>query len=305
MQQANMPAAQTAAPIQAADEPQAGEEAGLESCEIEAIRLAESIWGGHDFHELRAVAVSGSGWYVAARLRYKAPHAVDLNCPEHRTALEALVRQLEERGWSKLGSRGVAEYNLHFSHPATSLSTETLPVSRGLADWLIGLTKHTKRLALFGVLSSVVIVVAKLALGNARPAGEWASFLAASTALVWCWAAYDDFHTGTPWRIVHRLDDEEPRHRLGWYRAYLVRFVRPWRGALGWAIPASMVLIALSYLSGVLLPVATVGALFLLANMFLFLDLRYPRDDYVLLTVAQLIILATNPAGLPGIVRAF
>ena len=92
----------------------------------------------------------------------------------------------------------------------------------------------------------------------------------------------------------------------GWYRAFLTRVVLPNRTFVGWLIPGSMYPIALSYLSGILVQLAAIGALFLLANMFLFLNLnlRHPRDDYVMLTLTQLIILITNPGGVPAILRA-
>jgi hypothetical protein len=61
---------------------------------------------------------------------------------------------------------------------------------------------------------------------------------------------------------------------------------------------------AIAYLSGVLVSVAAACALVLLGMMFIFLDLRRPRDDFVTLTIAQVVILVTSPGGLPAIAEA-
>jgi len=84
-----------------------------------------------------------------------------------------------------------------------------------------------------------------------------------------------------------------------------VHVVHPVRVPFGWLIPGSMFAVAAAYLAGVLVQPAAVGALFLLANMYLFLNLRSARDDYVSLVAAQLVVLVTNPGGLPAIARAF
>jgi hypothetical protein len=73
---------------------------------------------------------------------------------------------------------------------------------------------------------------------------------------------------------------------------------------VGWFVPLSMFATAISYVSGILVPVAAAGALLLLAMMFIFLDLRRPRDDFVTLAAVQVVILVTRPGGLPAIVDA-
>lgn len=277
-----------------------------ESCEIEGRRVAEPAFWGATTHEFRAVARNPQGTHVAGSVRYKAPHAVDLRIPEHRSALESLTRQLEDDGWLRQPERGQADYNLRFTRPwvgSAGAGRTAQDSSRpGIGNWIDGLTKHTKRLAILLLVGGLAAIVVDV-VGGRRLTAEWPSLLSIAVAIVWILAATDDFRMGTHKRIPLRVESEGARHPLAWYRTFVNRVVLPNKELMGWIIPGSMYLVALSYLSGILVQLAAIGALFLLANMFLFLNLRRARDDFVVLAVTQVIVLATNPGGIPSIVR--
>jgi hypothetical protein len=133
---------------------------------------------------------------------------------------------------------------------------------------------------------------------------EWPSILSIATAIVWTMAAYDDLKMGTQHRIPIRLRNEGLVHRYRWFRWLTRRVLLPHGRFVGWFVPLSMFATAIAYLSGVLVSVAAACALVLLAMMFTFLDLRRPRDDFVMLAIAQVVILVTSPGGLPAIAEA-
>ena len=172
------------------------------------------------------------------------------------------------------------------------------------ADRILGLTKHTKQMAIFLVVGLAAAAVVDLLRGRTALLAEWPSLVSTAVALTWILAATDDFRMGTQHRIPKRIENEGARHPIGWYRFFLTRILYPVRVPFGWLIPGSMYLIAAAYLAGILVQPAALGALFLLANMFLFLNLRSPRDDFVGLAIGNLVVLATNPGGLPALARA-
>jgi hypothetical protein len=280
---------------------------GMDTCEVAFRRISDPAFGGHGTLELRAVASLTSGAYVAGRVRYRGPHAIDLAMPEHRSALDRLTEQLTAEGWRATGERGATPYALRFER---SSSMAPPPAQRqaadeaSLVDRVLGLTKHTKRLAIFLVVGVAAAALVDLVRGRLALVGEWPSLVSVAVALTWILAATDDFKMGTQHRIPKRIETEGPRHPVGWYRFFLTRVVHPVRVPFGWLIPGSMYIVAALYLAGIIVPLAAVGALFLLANMFLFLNLRAPRDDFVVLAVGNSIVLLTNPGGLPAIVRA-
>jgi hypothetical protein len=279
----------------------------IDTCEIAFRRVSDPAFGGHGTLELRAVADGPTGSYVAAVVRYKGPHAIDLAMPEHRTALEKLSSQLTAEGWRTTNERGQAPYALRFernSAQAPRAAQRKAADAASLLDRVLGLTKHTKRMAIFLVVGLVAAAVIDLARGRAGVLAEWPSILSVSVALTWILAATDDFRMGTQHRIPKRIENEGARHPIRWYRFWLTRVIYPVRVPFGWLIPGSMYFIAAAYLVGVLVQPAAVGALFLLGNMFLFLNLRSPRDDFLGLAVANLVVLLTNPGGLPAIARA-
>jgi hypothetical protein len=159
-------------------------------------------------------------------------------------------------------------------------------------------------MAIFLVAGLAVTAVIDLVRGQGSVLAEWPSIVSTAVALTWILAATDDFKMGTQHRIPKRIENEGARHPIGWYRFFLTRVLHPVRVPFGWLIPGSMYVIAAAYLAGLLVQPAAVGALFLLANMFLFLNLRSPRDDFVGLAIGNLVVLATNPGGLPAIARA-
>jgi hypothetical protein len=173
-----------------------------------------------------------------------------------------------------------------------------------LTDRILGLTKHTKRMAIFLVVGLAAAALIDVLRGRTAALAEWPSIVSTAVALTWILAATDDFRMGTQHRIPKRIENEGPRHPIRWYRFVLTRLLHPVRVPFGWAIPGSMYVVAAAYLAGILVQPAAVGALFLLANMFLFLNLRSPRDDFVALAVGNLLVLVTNPGGLPALARA-
>jgi hypothetical protein len=279
----------------------------VDSAEIAFRRISDPAFGGHGSLELRAVATGATGSYVAGAVRYKGPHAIDLAMPEHRTALDRLTAQLSADGWRATGERGQAPYALRFERDASQAPPPGQRRSAdqaSLVDRVLGLTKHTKRMAIFLVVGLVAAAVIDLIRGQTALLAAWPSIVSTAVALTWILAATDDFRMGTQHRIPRRIENEGARHPIGWYRFFLTRVLYPVRVPFGWLIPGSMYIVAAAYLAGILVQLAAVGALFLLANMFLFLNLRSPRDDFVGLALGNLVVLATNPGGLPALARA-
>jgi hypothetical protein len=168
----------------------------------------------------------------------------------------------------------------------------------------VKLTKHTKR---FVVLAICAFGGAALYDAIARStvfAREWPSLLSVCVGVLWLWAGIDDFRLGAHKKIADLVVGESQTHPVGWYRRFLLVFVKPRARVFGYTIPASMLLVGAAYLSGVAVLAAAVGALFLLANMMLFLRMLRPRDDFIVLLATQVVILATGPSGIPGIIRA-
>jgi hypothetical protein len=281
--------------------------AAIDTCEVAFRRVSDPAFGGHGTLELRAVADGPTGSYIAAVVRYKGPHAIDLTMPEHRTALDQLSSRLTAEGWRATGERGQAPYALRFDRDlskAPPAAQRKAADDASLLDRVLGLTKHTKRMAIFLVVGLVAAAVIDLVRGRAGLLAEWPSILSVSVALTWILAATDDFRMGTQHRIPKRIENEGARHPIGWYRFFLTRVLYPVRVPFGWLIPGSMYVVAAAYLAGILVQPAALGALFLLGNMFLFLNLRSPRDDFLGLALANLVVLVTNPGGLPAIARA-
>ncbi len=279
----------------------------MDRCEIEARRVAEPAFGGDATHELRAIATGESGQWLAGRVRYRAPHAMDLAISGHRDALQAITDQLTRGGWRATGEHGQAAHALRFERETPTQPDAAAGRSvddASLIDRLAGLTKHTKRLAIFLAAGLVAAAAFDLARGRVALLAEWPSLLSLAVALTWILAAVDDFQMGTQHRIPRRVENEGARHPIAWYRWFLVHVVHPVRVPFGWLIPGSMFVVAAAYLAGILVQPAAVGALFLLANMYLFLNLRSARDDYVSLVAAQLVILVMNPGGIAAFARA-
>ena len=281
--------------------------AAIDTCEVTFRRVSDPAFVGHGTLELRAIASGPSGGYVASSVRYKGPHAIDLAMPEHRSALDRLTAQLTADGWRATGERGQAPYALRFERdarlapPATQRRTAD---EASLMDRVLGLTKHTKRMAIFLVVGLAAAAILDLVRGRTALLAEWPSIVSTAVALTWILAATDDFKMGTQHRIPKRIENEGPRHPIGWYRFFLTRVLHPVRVPFGWLIPGSMYIVAAAYLAGILVQLTAVGSLFLLGNMFLFLNLRSPRDDFVGLAIGNLVVLATNPGGLPALARA-
>jgi hypothetical protein len=279
----------------------------VDTCEIVFARISDPAFGGHGTLELRAVATGPTGGYVARSVRYKGPHAIDLAMSEHRSALDSLSAQLASDGWRATGERGQAPYALRFERDsalAPPAARRRATDQASVVDQVLGLTKHTKRMAIFLVVGLAAAAIIDLLRGRTAVLAEWPSIVSTAVALAWILAATDDFRMGTQHRIPKRIENEGPRHPVGWYRFFLTRVLHPVRVPFGWLIPGSMYVIAAAYLAGILVQPAAVGALFLLGNMFLFLNLRTPRDDFVGLAIANLVVLLTNPGGLPAIARA-
>jgi hypothetical protein len=282
-------------------------DADVDRCEVAFRRVSDPAFGGHGTLELRAVAHGATGSYLAATVRYKGPHAIDLAMPEHRSALDRLTDRLTDEGWRATGERGQAPYALRFTRAsamAPPASQRLATDQTSLADRLLGLTKHTKRLVIFLLVGFAAAAVIDLLRGRTALLAEWPSLVSAAVALTWILAATDDFRMGTQHRIPRRIETEGARHPIPLYRLFLTRIVHPVRVPFGWLIPGSMYILAAAYLAGILVQPAAVGALVLLANMFLFLNLRSPRDDFVGLAIGNLVVLVTNPGGLPALARA-
>jgi len=281
--------------------------AAVDTSEITFRRVSDPAFGGHGTLELRAIAGGPSGGYVAGTVRYKGPHAIDLAMPEHRAALDKLSAQLAAEGWRATGERGQAPYALRFernSSMAPPAAQRRSTDQTTIVDRVLGLTKHTKRMAMFLIAGLVAAAVIDLVRGRTAVLAEWPSIVSTAVALTWILAATDDFKMGTQHRIPKRIENEGARHPIGWYRFFLTRILYPVRVPFGWLIPGSMYIVAAAYLAGILVQLAAVGALFLLGNMFLFLNLRSPRDDFLALAIGNLVVLATNPGGLPALARA-
>lgn len=198
----------------------------------------------------------------------------------------------------------------HGSHQLASASVAAgsrgpSPAAKSSRPGLWGsLSKHTQRLLSALVLSGVLITMYDVVSRRPSLTARWPDFLAISVAVVWIWAGYDDFKRGTHIRIAQRLRRETETHPIEWYRAFLRIAVTPWATAFGYIIPASMFFVGAAYIAGIQVRPAAVGALFLTANMALFLVFRDVRDAFVVLAIAQVLILATDPAGVPGIFSA-
>lgn len=291
-------------PAGASSQPSA---AALDRCEITFRRVSDPAFGGHGTLELRAVADGPAGAYAAGRIRYRGPHVMDLALAEHRDALDRLGAQLETEGWRPTGDRGQAAYALRYergSELAPPAADRRSADETSLADRVLGLTKHTKRMAIFLVIGLAAAALIDLVRGRAAFLADWPSVLSVAVALTWVLAATDDFRMGTQHRIPRRIENEGPRHPIAWYRFFLTRILHPVRVPFGWLIPGSMYVVAAAYLAGLFVQPAAIGSLFLLANMFLFLNLRSPRDDFVGLALGTLLVLLTNPGGLPALLSA-
>jgi hypothetical protein len=277
--------------------------AGVE-CEIEARRVAEPAFWGPATHEFAAVIRGTPDRTIAASIRYKAPHAVDLGIREHREALEQLIGRLEAEGWTRSSDVGRAAYNVRFARWSSFDPSTAQPRSSRLASLYEGLTKHTKRLVILLAVELGLAVVADAIIAGSQVMSVWPSLVSVAVAIVWILAATDDFRMGTHKRIPVRVEGEGMKHPLAWYQWFISHVVYPNRALFGWLIPGSMYVVAIAYLGGIFVQLAAIGALFLLANMFLFLNLRRLRDDFLVLAIGQIFILVTNPGGLPAIAKA-
>lgn len=177
------------------------------------------------------------------------------------------------------------------------------PPPSGVKVGPLTVSPHVARFIGIGAITSLSVWIAGL-LANEDDllADGWPEVLAIAVGLVWAWAGINDFRAGLHKRLPMMIKGAAPRHQWSWLRPYLERVISPYAAFWAFLIPASMLLIAGSFLTGIIPVVAAAGGLFLVANMAAFLAVQRERDAFLMLAITQAVIIITNPAGIPGLV---
>lgn len=167
----------------------------------------------------------------------------------------------------------------------------------------VRVTAHTARIAVFGVLTAAIVQVLGATTDHTDLlARGWPEVLSIALGLAWLRAGYNDFASGLHLRLPNIIHERANSHPFVWYRAYLKWAVVPWATLCGYVLPGGMIAVGGSYLTGILVPVAAAGGLFMVANMALFQALQRSRDAFLLLSITQAVILATGPGGIQGLI---
>ncbi|HXG36184.1 MAG TPA: hypothetical protein VNL15_04380 [Dehalococcoidia bacterium] len=153
-----------------------------------------------------------------------------------------------------------------------------------------------------GVVALLVLLVGLAVDERGLLADGWPEVLAITLAIIWAHAGINDFRSKLYLRIPQMIKAQAENHPFPWFRRYLRAVVAPQAKAYGVIIPVSMFFIAASYLTGIIPVAAAAGALFLTFNMALFLALQRDRDVFLLLTVTQIVVIATAPDGIRGLI---
>jgi hypothetical protein len=169
----------------------------------------------------------------------------------------------------------------------------------------VALTKHTKRAVVAAVLVGSTAGCCDLFAGTTLVTGHSAALIAVVTGVVWLLSGVDSVVHGIPATITRLIGERAQSHPIGVYRAFVRSTLLPLATPIGYFVPISQIMVAISYGTGVLVLPAAIGALLLLGNIIVFQKVTKPRDDLVLLTVLQVVILITNPGGVPEIIDAF
>ncbi len=177
------------------------------------------------------------------------------------------------------------------------------PPPGGVKVGPLTVSPHVARFIGIGAVVSIAVSIAGLLANEDNLlADAWPEVLAITVGLVWAWAGINDFRAGLHRRLPTMIKGAAPRHKWSWLRPYLERVISPYAAFWAFVIPASMLLIAGSFLTGIIPQVAAAGGLFLVANMAAFLAVQRERDAFLMLAITQAVIIITNPDGIPGLV---
>jgi uncharacterized membrane protein YphA (DoxX/SURF4 family) len=166
------------------------------------------------------------------------------------------------------------------------------------------LTAHTKRAIVSSTVLFCVAALHDVVRSSDLVLEHWASLLAVVSGIVWLMSGVEAIAKGTPHLIAQLIGVRAAGHPVALYRSFVARFLVPRAKEIGYVVPVSQILVAISYFSGVLVQLAAVGALLLLLNFIVFQRITRPRDDFVVLVPLQVVVLTLAPGGLVELARA-
>jgi hypothetical protein len=153
-----------------------------------------------------------------------------------------------------------------------------------------------------GIVAIVVWLVGLLGDNHDLIVDAWPEVVAITAGLLWLYVGYNDFATGLHRRLPMLIRGATANHPIPIVKKYMQLFVVPAAPLLAFVIPGSMVLLGVSFLTGILSVVAAACGIFLVLNMAAFLAFRRELDAFALFIAADIAIILTNPGGIPEVI---
>ncbi|HZP26160.1 MAG TPA: hypothetical protein VFB90_03840 [Dehalococcoidia bacterium] len=175
------------------------------------------------------------------------------------------------------------------------------PPAFRIGPWPV--SHHIVRLPIVGgIVALVVWLVGLVGDNHDLIVDAWPEVLAITFGLLWLYVGYNDFATGLHRRLPMLIRGATANHPIPIVKKYLQMFVVPTAQVMALLIPGSMLLLGISFLTGILSVVAAACGIFLVLNMAAFLGFRRELDAFAVFIAADIAIILTNPGGIPHLI---
>lgn len=167
----------------------------------------------------------------------------------------------------------------------------------------IPVSNHTVRMPVLGGAIALVVWIAGL-LGDNHDliVDAWPEVVAITVGLLWLYAGIMDFVVGLHKRLPMMIRGATANHPIPLIKKYMEVVVVPMAPIMAYVIPGSMILLGISFLTGILCVEAAVCGIFLVLNMAAFMAFRRELDAFALFIATDIAIILTNPGGIPNLI---